>query len=291
MKILFFGGKGWIGSILVGAWKQSHPSDVIALSETRINHENVKTLEEEIQKVDRVVSTIGRTSGVACGVFVNNIDYLEYPGNLKDNIRDNIYGPVLLSILCNKHNKHFTYLGTGCIFSRDTNNNDYVYTENDTPDFFGSSYSVVKGYTDTLMKSFNNVLNLRIRMPIVDGVHSKSFVTKIIGYKKICNFRNSMTYLPNIVSIIVHMSRKGELGTYNMVNGAMSHKEILEEYKKYNKNATYEYVEENNLNLKSKRSNNILSNEKLRKYCARNNLTLKNIEDCMNEVLRNHAVV
>ena len=45
------------------------------------------------------------------------------------------------------------------------------------PNFFGSSYSVVKGFTDRLMKLYDeNVLNLRIRMPITGEQNSRNFI-------------------------------------------------------------------------------------------------------------------
>lgn len=59
-------------------------------------------------------------------------------GKIKENVRDNLYSPVVLAILSNKYNFHYTYLGTVCIF------------ESDVPNFFGSFYSVVKGYIDRL---------------------------------------------------------------------------------------------------------------------------------------------
>lgn len=53
---------------------------------------------------------IGRTSGPGC----NSIDYLE--DKLKENINDNLYSPLILSLLCDYYKIHLTYLGTGCIF-------------------------------------------------------------------------------------------------------------------------------------------------------------------------------
>ena len=46
------------------------------------------------------------------------------------------------------------------------------FNESSLPNFFGSSYSIVKGFTDQLMHLFeNNVLNLRIRMPITGNMN------------------------------------------------------------------------------------------------------------------------
>jgi hypothetical protein len=54
------------------------------------------------------------------------------------------------------YGKHFSYIGTGCIFSTNTrHSNDYTtMMKSDVPDYFGSAYSVVKGYTDSLMKLY-----------------------------------------------------------------------------------------------------------------------------------------
>ena len=99
----------------------------------------------------------------------------------KENIQDNLYGPLCLALLSQKYDIHYTYLGTGCIFNHNTEDDDLKgYTENSLPDFFGSSYSIVKGYTDKIMHLFkNNILNIRIRMPITDEVNDKNFITKI----------------------------------------------------------------------------------------------------------------
>jgi hypothetical protein len=43
--------------------------------------------------------------------------------------------------------------------------------------------SIVKGYTDELMKLFeDNVLNLRIRMPIISKHEPRNFITKNWNY-------------------------------------------------------------------------------------------------------------
>ena len=75
-------------------------------------------------------------------------------------------------------------------------NEDTGFKEDATPNFFGSSYSIVKGYTDELMHMLEDcVLNLRIRMPIISKTHSRNFITKITKYEYICSMPNSMTVL------------------------------------------------------------------------------------------------
>ena len=57
------------------------------------------------------------------------------------------------------------------------------------------------------MPMFENVLNVRIRMPITkDYTDPKSFVTKIIGFQKIFSIPNSMTYLPDMIPLLIILS-------------------------------------------------------------------------------------
>lgn len=285
-NILIYGGYGWIGSMFVSYFKQKYPDFNIIQSSTRIKPGNEEILKNEISKVDRVICLLGRTSGtLEDGTVINTIDYLEHQGKLVENINDNLYSPILLASLCQQLNKHLLYLGTGCIFSWDTSiNKSTKIKEDNYPNFFGSSYSVVKGFTDNLTRLFPNILNCRIRMPIVNYDHSRNFITKIVNYKKINDMPNSMTYLPELIPIMVQMSIKKEVGTFNMTNpGYATHSEILSLYKKFiNSNHSYEIVkEEKELNLASKRSNNILDTSKLEQWCLDNYVQLSTIQDAI----------
>jgi len=261
MKFLLFGHKGWIGKQIFELLKLNSDVEIIT---TDIRVDNYDEIEKFIINIkpDRIISVIGRTYGDN----MNSIDYLEQKGNLKININDNLYSPLNLALISNKYNIHFTYMGTGCIF----NGYEQEYTENDEPNFFGSSYSIVKGFTDKIMKKFDNTLNVRIRMPITNDITSnRNFINKIINYKKICSMNNSMTVLPDLLPLMIDMIMKKEIGTINLTNtGYISHNEILELYKE-NINPDFKWenmtIEEQNKILLSERSNNILNTEKLKK--------------------------
>ena len=116
MKILFFGSRGWIGKQFCEYLTKNN----INYIETDIRADNEKDVEKEIIALNptHIISFIGRTHGEN----YNTIDYLEQPGKLVDNIRDNLYAPLILSILCKKYNIHYTYMGTGCIFEYNKDN-------------------------------------------------------------------------------------------------------------------------------------------------------------------------
>jgi 3,5-epimerase/4-reductase len=280
MKLLIFGSRGWIGR----QFCEYLDNNNILYIESDSRADNEKDVEKEINeyKPTNLISFIGRTYG---GTF-NTIDYLEQPGKLVENIRDNLYAPIILSILCERYNIHYTYMGTGCIFEYDGDASDEKKREDDVPNFFGSSYSIVKGYTDRLQHMYsNNTLNLRIRMPIVNYDHDRNFITKITKYEYVCSVANSMTVLPNMFPVIVDMIKKNVTGTFNLCNkGVITHNEILELYKTHvDNNFTWKNfsIEEQNKVLLSKRSNIELSTEKLYELYPNIPDIRTSIENCM----------
>lgn len=269
MKVLIFGGNGWIGSQMIDFFNKENITFEKAISRA----DSYDDVEQEIltKNPTHIVSVIGRTHGVYNGEKINTIDYLEKPGKLKENINDNLYSPLVLARLCELNNIHFTYIGTGCIFEYDEEHpfgkEENGFTESDKPNFFGSSYSIVKGYTDRIMKMFPKVLNLRIRMPITNENNSRNFITKIITYNKVCSIPNSMTILPILIPVMIEMMYDKVEGTYNFTNpGLISHNEILEMYKELVDN-NFKWnnftIEEQNQILASKRSNNFLETKKI----------------------------
>lgn len=260
---LLYGGNGWIGT-QVAKLLQDDLKKKVHISKLRIHNSNIKEIENEIKEYNNIMCFVGRTHGKDC----NTIDYLEGEGKLVENLNDNLYSPMVLAILCHKHKKHLTYMGTGCIFSYNENTPKDGYNEESLPDFFGSSYSIVKGYTDTLMHMYEDtVLNVRIRMPIVDHDCSRNFITKIASYDKVVNIPNSMTVLPELLPIMIDLATNKFTGTINLTNpGVLSHNQVLEMYKKYVdpefKWDNFSVLEQNKI-LKSKRSNNTLDTTKL----------------------------
>lgn len=287
MKLLIFGGNGWIGNKFCKYLNKSNINYV--KSKNRAN--NINDIKNEIQNYTHIISFIGRTSGMYNGEKISTIDYLEKPDKLNENIRDNLFGPLSLALICKEYGKHFTYLGTGCIFDYDEKNGYNLingFKEENKPNFFGSSYSIVKGFTDQIMHLLeSNVLNLRIRMPISDEKHERNFITKITKYDKICSIPNSMTVLETFFPIFIDMIINNKTGTYNCTNpGTISHNEILNLYKEIVDNNfiwTNFTIEEQNKILLSKRSNNYLNTDKLT-----SEYNILNIYDAVKETLINY---
>lgn len=227
MKWLIYGGsRGWIGSQIVECLKKK--GEEVFIPTSRAEDVESVTADIDMFRPDRVICAIGRTHGTEC----DNIDFLEKPGMLVVNIRDNLQAPVTIAQVCKDKNIHMTYLGTGCIYSGD---NDHFFTQEETPNFFGSQYSTVKGLTDTIMRRLfdGEVLNLRIRMPFSSTDNPRNLISKIIRYKKIHDTWNSMTYLNELIPVLIELSCKKTTGTFNFVNkGSISLSKVLYMYRK-----------------------------------------------------------
>jgi dTDP-glucose 4,6-dehydratase len=288
IKILIYGSKGWIGSQFVNILKNNNMHFVKGNS--RVDDE--KQLTEEIRNINptHIVSFIGRTHGKINNKNYDTIDYLEEKDKLFENIRDNLFSPLLLSDICNKNNIHYTYFGTGCIFKFDEEHphgkEENGFTEASQPNFFGSSYSVVKGFTDRLMHLYEDkILNLRIRMPITSEKNSRNFITKIVNYEKICSVPNSMTVLPELLPYVLDMMKNKITGTINFTNpGLISHNEILQMYKEIVDNNfkwnNFSQDEQRKI-LAADRSNNYLDTKKLETLYPK----IKNIRTSIRECL------
>lgn len=222
-------GHGWIGEQFVDLLGKYE----YIIGQSRVDNDN--DLATEIDKIapTHVICLIGRTHGRG----FSTIDYLEQSGKIYENVRDNLYAPISLAALCKERGIHLTYMGTGCIFEYDEDHPQgdqrCGFKESDTPNFTGSAYSTVKGFTDRLMHTLFDdcVLNVRIRMPITDMHHPRNFITKITTYDKICSIPNSMTVLPELLPLMIDMAVRKVTGTINLVNpGVISHNEILELY-------------------------------------------------------------
>jgi 3,5-epimerase/4-reductase len=289
MKILIYGARGWIGSQFIDIIKADADADAVeyVCGEARVDDPSALLLEISKHNPTHIISFIGRTHGKIGDKIYGTIDYLEQDGKLLENVRDNLFAPLLLADICRKSRIHYTYLGTGCIFKYDETYSEF--TENSQPNFFGSSYSIVKGFTDRIMHLYGkDVLNLRIRMPITGDKNPRNFITKITNYEKICSMPNSMTVLPELLPLVLDMMKHKRGGTINLTNpGTITHNEILEMYKEI-VCPTFEWQnftqEEQRAILASDRSNNHLDTTLLEELYPQ----VSNIKDAVRKCLEKY---
>ena len=282
MKVLVYGHAGWIGSQFVELLKKNNINHVLGTARV----DDTSSLFKELDTIlpSHVVSFIGRTHGKIGEKVYPTIDYLENPGKLVENVRDNLFSPISLALACKERGIHCTYLGTGCIFNY---TDEHKFNEDDLPNFFGSSYSIVKGFTDRLMHQLC-ALNLRIRMPIVAEENPRNFITKILSYSKICSVPNSMSVLDELLPIVLKMMESCLTGTVNLTNpGVITHNEILEMYQKHidpQFTWTNFSIEEQRKTIMCDRSNNWLDTSVLEKFAPE----VRNIKDAVEDTIQRY---
>lgn len=259
-KYLIFGKNGWIGGKLIDLLKQQ--GKTVVLGQSRLENREALFAELDEVKPTHVLDAAGVTGRP-------NIDWCET--HQVETIRTNVIGTLNLAEGCHLKGIHMTLYATGCIFEYDEKHpiGGPGFTEEDSPNFFGSFYSKTKAYMEDMLKSYKNVCILRVRMPISDDLNPRNFVTKIVSYDRVVDVPNSMTVLTDLLPISLIMSQRKLTGIYNFTNpGAISHNQILTLYKKHvDPSYTWQNftIEEQNKILAAKRSNNELDTTK---FCA-----------------------
>jgi len=261
MSFLLFGSTGWIGGEITKMLQKE--GSILYFAKSRM--ENRQDIEEELLKFKPKYVLL------AAGVTGRpNVDWCE--SHKQETIRVNVIGALNVVDLCFIHKIHLTIFNSGCIYNYDEKHiiGGKGFNEDDEPNFGGSFYSHTKRMFENLIKNYDNILNLRMRMPLSDDLEQpRNFIIKISKYAKLINIPNSVTVLDDLIPIAIEMTKKELKGTFNFTNpGAVSHNEILELYKQYiDPNFKWQNftVEEQNKILKAPRSNNELDVSKLQK--------------------------
>lgn len=264
VKILIF-GDGFIGNHLHNYFEGS------IISKRRI--ESIRDIINEVAfyEPDLVINAIGKTGKP-------NVDWCE--DHKLETMFGNVTVPLMINHVCQEQDLRFVHIGSGCVYA------EGPWTEKDEPNFYGSFYSRTKLYSEKLLNEFE-VLQLRIRMPI-DGVPSnKNLITKLTKYGKIINMPNSVTCIPDLLSITKQLIDKKATGIYNVVNkNPILHSEILDMYKEI-VDSTFEYTIINLKDLykfvKAKRSNCVLETSKLEDEGIKVTDSKRAIRECLIE--------
>ena len=256
---LIYGRTGWIGGMLGRLLqKQGHEYYYGA---ARLHDK--AALQEDIRRCQptHILNAAGITGRP-------NVDWCET--HKLEVVQTNVLGTLTLIDLAKSMSIHVTNFATGCIYSYDDDHpiGGPGFTEADVPNFQGSYYSRTKAMVEDLIQQYDNVLQLRLRMPIDSNLQNpRNFIYKIANYPKVVNVPNSMTVLDELVPLAVDGAIRKLTGIYNFTNpGVISHNEVLELYKEYyDSSFTWENfsLEEQSKILAAPRSNNMLDTTKL----------------------------
>jgi dTDP-4-dehydrorhamnose reductase len=211
MKILII-GRGWTGIKLFAELdSRKHLVDICS-------HSFAFTTITKIG-YDWIVNCAGLTGSP-------NVDACE--NNKQLTYESNTVFPIRLHEYINQYRptSRFAHFSSGCIY---TGNID---SKRANPNFFGSTYSISKGISDTYLR--DDALVLRIRMPFTNVMEPKNYLTKVYNYAKngklIDAGKNSLTDLNEAVKVAADLIEKdASNGPYNLVNsGAVDMHELAD---------------------------------------------------------------
>ncbi|KAL1223815.1 Trifunctional UDP-glucose 4,6-dehydratase/UDP-4-keto-6-deoxy-D-glucose 3,5-epimerase/UDP-4-keto-L-rhamnose-reductase RHM1 [Cardamine amara subsp. amara] len=262
LKFLIYGKTGWIGGLLGKLCEKQG----IAYEYGKGRLEDRSSLLQDILSVKptHVFNSAGVTGRP-------NVDWCE--SHKTETIRANVAGTLTLADVCRENGLLMMNFATGCIFEYDAKHPEgsgIGFKEEDTPNFTGSFYSKTKAMVEELLKEFDNVCTLRVRMPISSDLNNpRNFITKISRYNKVVNIPNSMTVLDELLPISIEMAKRNLKGIWNFTNpGVVSHNEILEMYRDYI-NPEFKWanftLDEQAKVIVAPRSNNEMDGSKLKK--------------------------
>jgi dTDP-4-dehydrorhamnose reductase len=278
-QILILGG-GYIGShINQHLTKAGYSTKVITSSD--VNYHDKKTF------WNFVVREYNPTHVINCSGFTGrpNVD----EGELKKELcwQLNVVSPMQCADVCAAHGIRYIHIGSGCIYA----GYEKEFTEEDSPNFglfdnISSFYSKTKHAFEVMSKNLP-VKIIRIRMPISKLSDSRSFLSKIRNYNNIIDYKNSKTYIPDLCQFVAVLLEHPTLqwteqDVYNVVNPSpLTTLEVMDIMKDFQlHNPAWKIVKIEDLDIKTGRSNCIMSNKK-----ASELLTLRPECDIIKEAL------
>jgi len=247
VKVIVF-GDGWLGNLFAEKMK----GQVVGVD--ILDFDAVKRAVYD-HKPDVVINAVGKTGRP-------NIDWCE---ESEDNKRLTRYSnDYAISILrevvvpCAK----LVHLSSGCLWEWGEDYSEMV--DPDPPSF----YSKTKADGEKRLR-LTDALIVRIRMPFDGSGSPRCLLSKLLKYKTMISYPNSLTYVPDLIDAVEHLVELQESGVFNVVNtGAVSAREIISAYRTIHtcdmerEFITIEELASRGL-IRTGWSNTILSNEKL----------------------------
>jgi dTDP-4-dehydrorhamnose reductase len=177
-------------------------------------------------------------------------------------LRSNSFVPLLLAEATRLNKIKLIHISTCCLFHFDFLHSKPI-SEDTLPDYFDTLHARSKIYSElplARLASQQDILILRIRVPLDDKPHPKNILTKLINFTHVSDIPGSVTYLPNFVQALRQLIKIDARGLYNVVNrGTLRYPEILRIYQQYFPDHQFQTVHKVNL----KRANVIMSCRKL----------------------------
>jgi dTDP-4-dehydrorhamnose reductase len=253
-------GAGYVGTELF-SWVNKEKNNYWLYSRKNLDYSDQSTLSKFLlnNKIEYVINCSGFTGRP-------NVDEGEI--KKKECWELNVLLPLKISKICKALNINYIHISSGCIYS----GYEKEFTEEDAPNFGLYDHSSFYSKSKHAFETLNDYgCTIRVRMPFGDDLHERSFITKILKYDNLVNYKNSKTYLPdlcNFIEYIVDNSiNANKIGVINFVNPEAKDTEFLVERMKFfnsYQNKNWKFVDIKDINITAPRSNCVLSIDKLK---------------------------
>lgn len=236
---------------------------------------------------DIVINCIGKTGRP-------NVDWCET--HKEETAFANTALPIMLAEVCAKKNVHLIQIGSGCIYFGQSPYKGHTSYAVDPgwkeTDFANpaSFYSKTKYACDLMLGSMPHVTTLRIRMPVSNRDVPRNLINKLRGYKQVIDIPNSMTFMSDLTRCIEWAVDNRPGGIFHVVNPQpVTAAQIMQEYQTYFSDHQFEIIDEHELDQMTvaKRSNCILSGEKLRLAGFKMTDSEEALSKCMAKYVKN----
>lgn len=276
-KIPLILGQGFVGSALSNYFYKSELQH-IAHNRASLDYTDkdllFEFLKDKKDKISYIISCFGYTGSP-------NVDACET--NKKDCWNWNVNFPLNLLKVADTLKIPVVHIGSGCVYT----GYEKAYTESDEPNFglFSSDssfYSKCKHEFELLAQDYC-VYILRIRIPFCNEVVPKNYFVKLLKYDNLIDNLNSVTSLTDFCEFMFKFNfliRDLNGGIYNVVNPEpVRTEQTLDIFKKYGlENPNWKMIKDTELNTIAKRSNCVLSDDKISSYNLKLPPTLESIE-------------
>ena len=288
MRVLIL-GKGYIGTALKQSLSKCYDIQFVSQCELDYTDRTIlkKYLKSQKERYSLVINTCGYTGRP-------NVDACE--DNIPETWYYNVIVPVNIQKVCKDCMTPLIHISSGCIYS----GYEKEYTEADEPNFGllagdSSWYSKTK-HACEMMLADTPAYIFRIRMPFCETTSERNILMKLLKYDNVIDMKNSVTNIEDLCGFVLYFTtdildsgKHYPYGIYNVVNpDPITTGEIISIMKSkglFNPEWVSITLDELYTKTKAKRSNCVLSDEKIFNLNLRLPPTKASIERCIDNII------
>ena len=169
---------------------------------------------------------------IMSNVIINASGYTGFPNveGCESHKEETIDGNIIWPMEIERRSQYIPviHLSSACVYDG-YKLNGKGWTEEDSPNFNKSFYSLTKRFVQQKLDLKNNYL-LRIRMPFAKDNSDRNYLNKLRKYPKLIDGENSLSCLDDVVRVVLFFAQTfPEPGIYNVCNeGHIGAKEIAD---------------------------------------------------------------